>query len=69
MKNDLFTARQQAADAYARAVADLARRISVASRREYDLLNQVAEMARKRSQQAHADLEAHVANHGCNDAR
>jgi hypothetical protein len=65
MKNDLFTARQEAADAYAGAVAELARKISVASRREYELLNQVAEMTRKRSQQAHADLETHVASHCC----
>lgn len=67
MRNDLFTAQQQAVDAYARAVADLARQISVASRREYELLNSVAEMAHKRSQQAHADLEAHIASHGCSN--
>jgi hypothetical protein len=65
MKNDLFIARQHAVDAYARAVADLARQLSVASRREYDLLSRVAEMARIRSQEAHTDLETHVANHGC----
>jgi hypothetical protein len=65
MKNDLFMARQHAVDAYARAVADLARQISVASRREYDLLSQVAEMARKRSHEAHTDLESHIATHGC----
>ena len=68
MKNDLFTARQEATNAYASAVADLARKISVASRREYELLNQVAEMARKRSQQAHADLATHMSSHGCDDA-
>ena len=65
MKNDLFAARQQAADAYARAVTDLARQISVASRREFELLNQVAEMARTRSQQAQTDLEIHLAFHRC----
>jgi hypothetical protein len=65
MKNDLFIARQHAVDAYARAVTDLARQVSVASRREYDLLSQVAEMARKRSQEAHTDLETHIANHRC----
>ena len=65
MKSDLVAAQQQAADAYARAVTDLARQISVASRREYELLNQVAEMARKRSEQAHTDLENHIAIHGC----
>ena len=65
MKNDLFAVQQQAADAYARAVADLARQISVATRREYELLNQVAEMARKRAEQAHVDLENHIAVHGC----
>ena len=56
MKNELFAVRQHAADAYARAVADFARQISVASRREYELLTQVAEMARKRSHEAQADL-------------
>jgi hypothetical protein len=65
IKNELFIARQHAADAYARAVADLARQISVASRREYELLTQVVEMARKRSQQTHADFETHIASHGC----
>jgi len=65
MKSDLFAAQQQAADAYARAVTDLARQISVASRREYELLTQVAEMARKRAEQAHIDIENHMAVHGC----
>ena len=65
MRTDLFAAQQQAADAYARAVADFARQISVATRREYELLCQVAEMARKRAQQAHEDLENHVTIHGC----
>ena len=68
MKNELFAARQHAADVYARAVADFARQISVASRREYELLTQVAEMARKRSHEAQADLEAHIAIHGCDPA-
>ena len=68
MRNDLMAVRQQAADAYARAVADFARQMGAASKREYELLTQVAEMARKRSQQAQADLEAHIANHGCDEA-
>ena len=69
MKNDLFVARQRAVDAYAWAVADLAKRISGASRREYELLSRVAEMARKRCQEAQAYLEAHIAGHGCDGVR
>jgi hypothetical protein len=65
MKNDLFIARQQAADAYARAATDMARQISVASPREYELLNQVIEMAHKRLQQANEDLETHISLHRC----
>jgi hypothetical protein len=68
MKNDLFKAREDAVNAYAWAVTDLARKISVASRREYELLNRVAEMGRERSRQAHDDLETHLSFHGCGDA-
>jgi hypothetical protein len=67
MKTDLFRARQDAVNAYASAVTDLARKISVATRREYELLYRVAEMGRERSQQAHDDLETHIAFHGCGD--
>jgi hypothetical protein len=69
IKNTLLIARQEAADAYARAVADLARRIGSASDREYELLSRVAEMTRKRFQEAHTDLQNHIAQHGCDDTK
>jgi hypothetical protein len=69
IKNTLQIARQEAADAYARAVADLARRIGTASHREYELLSRVAEMTRIRCQDACTDLENHIAQHGCDDTK
>jgi Zn finger protein HypA/HybF involved in hydrogenase expression len=66
-RNTLILARQEAADAYAKAVAQLAKKIGVVSAAEYRLLSQSAEIARKRSQKAHLDLEKHIAEHGCGD--
>ena len=67
VKNTLLVARQQAADAYARAVAELARQIGRASHREYELLNRVADMNRKRFEETYTDLQAHITQHGCDD--
>jgi len=67
-KNTLFTATQEAAEAYARTVAELAHNIGVMSTAEYKMLSQAAEIARKRSIKTHAALEAHISEHGCNDA-
>jgi Zn finger protein HypA/HybF involved in hydrogenase expression len=67
-KNTLFLARQEAADAYARAVAELAHNVGIVSTAEYKLLSQAAEIARERSIKAHAALEAHISSHGCDDA-
>lgn len=67
IRNTLLIARQEAADAYARAVAELARQIGRASHREYELLSRVAEMNRKRFQETYTDLQDHVAQHGCDD--
>jgi hypothetical protein len=67
-KNTLLIATQEAADAYARAVAELARNSGVGSAAEERMLSVAAELARKRSIKAHAALEAHISAHGCNDA-
>ncbi len=67
-KNTLFIARQEAADAYARAVAELAHNVGIASTAEYKMLSQAAERGRERSIKAHNDLEAHISKHGCDDA-
>ena len=66
-KNTLLLSRQEAADAYARAVAELAEKIGVVSAPEYRMLSLAAEIARKRSQKAHTDLETHITEHGCGE--
>jgi hypothetical protein len=66
-KEALLFARQEAADEYAKAVADLAKKIGIVSAVEYRRLRQAAEIARKLSQRAHADFEKHISDHGCGD--
>ena len=66
-KDALLLARQEAADAYAKAVADLAKKIGIVSAAEYHRLSQAAEIARRMSQRAHADFEKHIIEHGCGD--
>jgi hypothetical protein len=66
-KDALSLARQEAADVYAKAVADLAKKMGIVSAVEYRRLSQAAEIARKQSQRAHADFEKHIIEHGCGD--
>ena len=65
-KTTLLVGWQNAATDYAKAVAELSRQIAVLPKAEYLKLSRAAENARKRSQEAQATLEAHIADHGCN---
>ena len=67
-KNTLLLARDDAADAYAKAVADLAHRIGVVSAVEYRRLSLAAEIARKQAQRADMELKRHMGEHGCGDS-
>jgi hypothetical protein len=62
----LLLAWHNAADAYAKAVAELSRKIGILPKAEYEKLSQAAETARKRSREAQVNLETHIADHGCN---
>ena len=62
----LLAAWQSAAEAYSKAVAELSGQIGVISKADYERLKQVAEDARYQSQEAQANLEAHIHEHGCN---
>jgi hypothetical protein len=64
-KMTLLATWQTAADVYAKAVADLSRQIGVIPKAEYDKLSHDAENARKRSLDAQANLETHIAEHDC----
>ena len=66
-KNELIRAMQQAAEVYAKSVAELSNKIGVVSAGEYRLLSETAEAARKRSQKSHQDLQRHIAEHGCGE--
>jgi Zn finger protein HypA/HybF involved in hydrogenase expression len=68
IKNSLFIVRQQAADAYATAIAELAHNIGVVPTVEYATLSQAAEAARNVSRKAQANVERHMREHGCDDA-
>jgi uncharacterized membrane protein len=65
VRTSLTAAWQQAAEVYSKAVAELSRRIGVLSKPDYEELKQAAEVARHRSIQAQANLEAHIEEHGC----
>ena len=67
-KNSLFVARQDAVDAYAAAVAELAHNIGAASRVQYGILRRAAQVAHQRSIDSAADLAKHIREHGCDDA-
>jgi predicted negative regulator of RcsB-dependent stress response len=60
--------RQNAGDAYARAVAELAHNLGAGSYVAYATLRLAAQAARKESRKAQADLERHIRDHGCGDA-
>jgi len=65
-KTILLVAWQDAADIYAKAVAELSHQIGILPKDEYEKLSHAAETARKRSREAQANLETHIADHGCN---
>ena len=56
---------QNAAEAYSKAVAELSQQIGILPKHEYQKLTHAADAARKRSMEAQASLEAHIAEHGC----
>jgi hypothetical protein len=64
-KTNLLSEWQNAARDYANAVSDLSRNIGVVPKSKYENLAQVAEMARRKSLEAKATLEAHTKAHGC----
>jgi len=61
----LMRAWQTAADVYSTAVAELSRQIGVLPKQQYEKLKHAAETARKHSMDAQTNLEAHIAEHGC----
>jgi len=64
-KTALLAAWQSAAESYSKAIAELAHQIGILSKNDYETLKAAAEIARRRSLEAQADLEAHVLEHGC----
>ena len=64
-KTKLLVAHQNATEFYAKAVSELARKIGVVSRTQYDKLSLAAERARKLSFEARELFEGHIAEHGC----
>jgi hypothetical protein len=61
----LMSAWQSAAEIYSKTVAELSHKIGVLPKADYEKLSRLADEARKRSIQAQKDLEAHMAEHGC----
>jgi hypothetical protein len=66
-KAKLVTAWNTATEIYSRAVAELSRQAGALSKPQYEKLKLTAEDARKRSMQARAAVEAHIADHGCHN--
>jgi hypothetical protein len=64
-KTKLLGAHQNATEFYAKAVSELARKIGVVSRTQYEKLSLAAERARKLSFEARELFEGHIAEHGC----
>jgi len=64
-KTSLLVADQEAAQAYSNAVAELAKKVGVASKDEYNKLHGATELARYRSLDAQDRLERHIEEHGC----
>jgi hypothetical protein len=67
-KTALLVEWQNAAAAYATAVSEISKRIGKASSQEYSKLSHVAEVARNRSREARANLDIHIADHGCDNS-
>jgi hypothetical protein len=68
-KTVLLLAWQNAAEVYAKAVAELSRQIGALPKSQYEKLSQAAEIARKHSREAQLNLQMHIADHGCNGNR
>jgi hypothetical protein len=64
-KRDLLTKYQEATTAYSQAVAELARKIGIVKKADYDALSAAAHRARRLSATALEALEAHTDEHGC----
>ena len=64
-KTRLLLEYQSAAEAYAKAVAELVAKMGVTSKVAYEELNRAAEQARYASMDARDRLERHTAEHGC----
>jgi hypothetical protein len=56
---------QTAANDYAKAVATITRKIETLSKEEYAWFSVIADAARHRSEDAQADLDAHIRDHDC----
>jgi hypothetical protein len=64
-RTNLLLAWQNASQLYGQAVAELTRKIGVLSRSDYEELAVATEDARKSALDAQAELESHIAEHGC----
>ena len=64
-KRRLLADYQNATEAYASAVAELARMIGVVAQADYGVLTVATQRARRLSASAHEALEAHLDEHGC----
>ena len=64
-KTRLLLEYQTTTELYSKAVAELAAKMGVVPRSEYDKLNEAAEKARHISADARDHLERHIANHHC----
>jgi hypothetical protein len=64
-KTTLLTQWQSAAEAYSKAVAELAKQVGILPKDEYEKLKQAADTAHKRALEAQAGLKIHMREHGC----
>ena len=64
-KTSLLVAYQEATQAHSNDLAELAKKVGVASRDEYSKLHGATELARYRSLDAKDRLERHIEEHGC----
>jgi hypothetical protein len=64
-KIELLAAYQIATKLYSDAIAELAQKIGIVPKAEYDDLNLAGHKARRRSANALEVLEAHTEEHGC----
>jgi hypothetical protein len=60
---------QKAFRVYSEAVAELARQIGMMAKADYERVEHVVKTARKNSRKVKADLEAHIAEHGCGNRK